>query len=87
MTVRTNSANSDDAHEARVSLCSQDTLSTASVRLFTVTQGLTSAWCVPSAEHWSEDQLVKEGYQSMAPVNSRLAKEFSSKVRKAWPDW
>jgi len=87
MAVREIRVSSGTVRGARAPHGSEATLSTASVRCCTLTKVLTSAWSSSSTRRWPEDHVIREGYREMGPTNLRLAKEFSPKVRNAWPEW
>ena len=87
MVVKPVNAGGDVVCGVRMDYRSSDSLSTASRRFFSATQKVTHAWCSSSSRTWSDDRAVEEGYRVMGPTNSQLARAFSSKVRKTWPDW
>ncbi|MCK5584503.1 hypothetical protein KAJ02_00350 [Candidatus Bipolaricaulota bacterium] len=87
MTVPTISMNSDAVLECGASWRRGGAFSTASLRFFTLTQQVTPTWYAFSTPPRSQDEVVLDGYREMGPTNLQLAKAFSAKVRKSWPEW
>lgn len=87
MALRTAGVGSDIVRSLHMDYGFRQTLSTTTVGFFTVTQPLTSSWCSSSNDVCSDTQDVAEGYRTMGPTNSQLARAFSPKVRRSWPDW
>ena len=87
MAVQTVRVSSDEVEGALVTYSFQGTFSTASVKCSGLSPVFTSAWSSLFTQRWSEDQLMRDGYRDMGPTNLGLAKAFSGKVRKSWPEW
>lgn len=86
MTVQTISIDSNLMCNTGTSY-STGSLSAVGVRLFATTRRTLFKGCSSSAHLWFGELAMREGYQSMSPVNSALVKEFAPKVRRGWPDW
>jgi len=87
MLGKTMSAGADVVFGVRMDYRSCDSVSTSSRRFFTATQQVNRTWCSSLGRASTDARAVEDGYRTMGPTNSQLARAFSSKVRKTWPEW